>query len=90
MLVGDFLDALAGYNEGEAERIKNIAGFIRISTNLLLNIQLASGDKMTPQQMWPFPWDKSEEAKSELISDEERKRRQELQDKILMEEFPDK
>lgn len=82
MLVGDFLDAMAGYNEGESERIKGIAELIRTSTYLLWNTQV--DNKITPDELWPFSWDKNEEKKIEAISEEEAARRQKAQDDYLM------
>jgi len=58
MLVGDFLDAVGGYNEGESERIKSIAEIVRMSTTILMNIQLSKEDRITPHELWPFTWDK--------------------------------
>ena len=84
MLAGDFLDALTGYFKGEKESLKNTAELLRIHASLLWNVQVGKADKLTPMDLWPFVWDKSEETpKGELVSNEELQRRQELQDKFL-------
>jgi hypothetical protein len=62
MRVGDFFDALAGYNEAEDEKIKSIAEIIRTSTTLLWNTQQTEESAIKkPEQLWHFPWDKEEE-----------------------------
>ncbi len=57
MLVGDFLDAMGGYNEAELERLKPIAELIRTSTALLWNLQVDRNSKRNARELWPFPWD---------------------------------
>lgn len=59
--VGDFFDAMAGYNEERFERFKASAGLVRMATSYLVNVQLSEGDRMTPEKLWPFPWEKEEE-----------------------------
>lgn len=84
MLVGDFLDALTGYIEGESDRIKNNAELIRTSTAILWNIQVGKENKLTPEELWPFPWDKATDGgKEEVLSEEEVKRREAEMEKIL-------
>jgi hypothetical protein len=84
MLVGDFLEAIGGYNEGESERIKNIAEIVRMSTTILMNIQLNKEDRITPHELWPFSWDKiSVEGKEEVLSEEEISRRENAMEGIL-------
>ena len=89
MLVGDFLDAMAGYNEGESERIKSTAELVRMSTVILINIQLEKGTRLTPHELWPFSWDKPETGgKMEEITEEEVKRREAEMEKRLNEIMP--
>lgn len=83
MLVADFLDVMAGYNECERERVREIASLIRMSTTILLNVQLAPEDKITPHKLWPFAWDEETKTEKEGISDEEKLRWQEAQDDFL-------
>jgi hypothetical protein len=84
MLVGDFLDAIGGYNEGESERVKNIAEIVRMSTTILMNIQLSKEDRITPHELWPFSWDQViVEEKEEVLSEEEVSRRENAMDSIL-------
>ena len=84
MLVGDFLDAVGGYNEGESERIKSIAEIVRMSTTILMNIQLSKEDRITPHELWPFSWDKiSVDEKTEILSEEEVGRREKAMERIL-------
>lgn len=90
MLLGDFLDAMAGYNEGEHERFKGVAELIRASTTLLINIQLEQGSKLTPHELWSFPWDVPEQGgKTEELTEEEVKRRESEMAKKLNEIMPD-
>jgi hypothetical protein len=88
MLVGDFLDAMTGYNEGENERVKSLAELIRISTTLLVNTQPIEGGSRTPHELWPLPWDKVSEKIFEIISEEEVKRREGEMEKILNKIMP--
>jgi len=87
MLVGDFLEAMQGYYEGEFDRLKSTAELIRRATTYFVNTQPIEGGARTPQQLWPFPWDKEIEAHVEIISDEELQRRQNAQDEYLMKNF---
>jgi hypothetical protein len=89
MLVGDFLDAVGGYNEGESERIKSIAEIVRMSTTILMNIQLRKEDRVTPHELWPFSWDKlSVEETGEVLSEEEVIRRENAMENILKNIIP--
>ena len=84
MLVGDFLDALAGYNEGENERLRNTAELVRTATTILRNTQPMEGGALTAQQLWKFPWDKeTEEPVEKPMSQEERQKREEQATKIF-------
>lgn len=89
MLVVDFLDAMVGYNECEGERTKSIAELIRISTTILINIQLEKGSGLSPHELWPFPWDKPEKGKVEELTGEEVRRREAEMKKMLNEIMPD-
>lgn len=84
MIVGDFLDAMGGYNEAEAERIRAITEVMRISTTLAVNIHLAKDDKITAAELWPLPWDnEGEPAVKEEVSEEEQKKLEEKHKNIL-------
>jgi hypothetical protein len=77
MLVGDFLDAMAGFNEGENDRIKSTAELIRTATTILRNTQPMEGGALSAHQLWPFSWDKEAEEPVELaMSEEERLKRE--------------
>lgn len=83
MIVGDFMDAMAGYKEGESERIKSIAELIRTSTTLIWNTQVTEESRMKPGELWKFGWDVAAEASSEEVPDEIIKNGQAAQDEIL-------
>ncbi len=85
--MGDFLDAMAGHNEAENERFKSLAELVRTSTAKLWNIQVACGEKLTEEELWPFPWD--EKVPVVKISNEQRKEVEDLHEKILMKDTPD-
>jgi len=87
MRVGDFFDAMGGYNEAQGERIKILAELMRIATSLLWNIQVSKEDKRKPIDLWPMPWDKNTE-KYERISEEEYKKRMDKSIEILNKYFP--
>lgn len=87
MRVGDFLDTMAGYREGENERIKSIAELVRTSTSILWNIQVSEESRLSPIDLWPFSWDKNMSTKTEVISDEEIKRREAAAEKFLNDNF---
>lgn len=84
MLVGDFLDAMAGYNQAEDERVKSLSEIIRTSTSLLFNIQLKKEDRVTEEEIWPLPWDKKN---MEKTSPEEFARRKEASLKWMTSNF---
>jgi hypothetical protein len=73
MMVGDFIDALGGYNEAELERIKAVAEIVRKSTTLLWNIQVIEESRLEPDKLWPLPWDKAETIKEEPVPEEVKK-----------------
>ena len=86
MLAGDFLDALAGYSNGEFERMKSLAELLRIQTTILWNIQVDKENKLMPSGLWPLPWDNIEDvvkAAPSLIDEEELKKAFEMQEQIL-------
>ena len=80
--VCDLLDAMAGYNERENERMKTYAEILRLSTALLWNIQVSRKDKMKAKDLMPFPWDKKD-LKPIMISEEEFARGQKRFEDIL-------
>ena len=88
MLVGDFLDAMAGYNEGESERVKASAELIRMSTAILVNLQLERKDKVSAHDLWPFPWDKDPAHRTEMITPEEKAKREAEMERILNKIMP--
>ena len=73
MLVGDFIDALGGYNEAELERTKVLAGLIRKSTALLWNTQIIPEERLEAEKLWPLPWDKTEISEAAPVPDEVKK-----------------
>jgi hypothetical protein len=73
MRVGDFMDAMIGYNEAELERVKAVAEIVRKSTALLWNIQVLEESRLKPEELWFFPWDKAEVIKEEPVPDEVKK-----------------
>lgn len=86
--VGDFLDAIAGYNEGEKNRIKALASIVRTSTTILWNVQVGNDDKLRAEELWRFPWELDEGNTGPEIPDEERKLHEERQKKYLQDNFP--
>ena len=87
MMVGDFLDAMGGYNEAENERFRNYAELIRTQTAFLWNIQVDKDSKMKPSELWPFPWDNNCIIQTTPISDEKRKEIEKLHVEILLKNF---
>jgi hypothetical protein len=85
MMVGDFLDAMAGYNEGEGERIKSIVEIVRTATTILRNTQPMEGGPLKPSDLWPLSWDKevNDGAGVIVISDEEKERSEREMTSIL-------
>jgi hypothetical protein len=83
MPVGDMLDAMAGHNEARDERIKDLSGIIRIATSILWNIQVPVEDRVSPEELWPFEWEKKEGAETKKVPDEIKKETDEAQEKIL-------
>lgn len=57
MIVGDFFDAMTGYNEAETERFKRDAGLIRRATSILWNIQVSKEYRKEENELWPFKWE---------------------------------
>lgn len=82
------LDAMAGYSEAESDRIKALASVMRTATTKLWNIQVALEDKMTEEDLWPFPWEKAAVIEKDSLTDEQSKEFQERQNKFLNERFP--
>lgn len=75
---------MAGYNEAEYERMKEIAELIRRSTWYLWNLQVASEDKtQTPGDLWPLSWDKEESGEQGEMNEEDRKELEERQTAAL-------
>lgn len=70
MRIGHFFTALQYYNQERNRETRDISELFRIQTAFLVNIQLKESDRMSPEQMWKFPWD-NEEEQAELMTDEE-------------------
>jgi hypothetical protein len=70
--VGDFFDAMAGYNERDNERVKLLAEIVRTSTSILWNIQVPEESKTSAEDLWKFPWDKKPVTILDKISEQER------------------
>jgi len=85
--IGDLLDAMQGYNEAEAERVKMLIGVIRRATTLLWNTQVGSDDRRTAEELWPLPWDK-DTGRLLVIDDNEMHRVIEAQKKFLTDTYP--
>lgn len=77
------MDALGGWNEAEAERVKILANLIRLSTTHLVNIQLSKEDKISARDLWPLPWDESDDLSGKEVTEEHRKQLEERQKAIL-------
>ena len=84
MIVGDFFDAMQGHNERELERLKTLAEIVRTSTTIMVNIQLKKEDKVSPQELWPLPWD---EKKDERLSPQDYKRMKDASLKWMTDKF---
>jgi len=82
------LDAMGGYTEGENDRIKVIAQIIRTATTKLWNTQIIEEDRLTEEELWPFPWEKNN-IQVEETDEEEKKRISDEQEKYLIKHFPD-
>lgn len=86
MRVGDLIDAMAGYNEGESERTKAVAELIRTSTWFLWNTQVVAEDKAhAPEDLWKFAWDKR--AVPLKIPEEEKKRVSDEQQRFIIKKY---
>ena len=70
--MGDFFDAMAGYNERDNERVKLLAEIVRTSTSILWNIQVPEESKTSAEDLWKFPWDKKPVTILDKISEQER------------------
>lgn len=71
MLLGEMLDAIAGYNEQLYEEYRLRANLVRTATTYLVNIQLKAGDRLKPMELWKMPWDIEEKEPSTVVSKEE-------------------
>ena len=60
MMVGDFLDAVRGYNAEKYDEYKVQAALTRTAVTLLVNIQLRREDRVRAEDMWRFPWENEE------------------------------
>jgi hypothetical protein len=86
-LVGDMLDAMAGFNEAETNRIKKLAVVVRDSTTILWNIQVDKEHRLEPSQLWRFPWEIEDEEDSGIdvqpLSEEQVKQMEDEFDRVL-------
>jgi len=89
MLVGDMLDAMTGFQEAENDRIKSLASVVRAATTKLWNTQIVADDRLTEQELWPFPWEKKVAAQPGEVNAEELKKNAEAQADYLIKHFPD-
>ena len=80
-IIGDMVDAMAGFNQNEGERVKSLAELLRM--HLFLQITEHPQGRMTAMDLWPLPWDKRPEVRYEEISDEEREKINKFQTDIL-------
>lgn len=72
MMVGDFLDAVRGFNEEKTSHYKLQADLTRTAVTLLVHVQQKLEDRISAEEMWKFPWDKdSEKDKTEEITPQE-------------------
>jgi hypothetical protein len=90
MRVGDFFDAMGGYNEGEGDRIRVFVEIIRKATVAMWNTQVAEESRLMAEEFWPLPWDKKKkENVMEEIDDKEYERRKEASVNVITKLFPD-
>lgn len=72
MLLGEMLDAIAGYNEQLYEEYRLRANLVRTATTYLVNVQLREADRYgSPSDLWKMPWDIEEREPATVISKEE-------------------
>ncbi|WP_303182169.1 hypothetical protein [uncultured Butyricimonas sp.] len=68
MILRDFFLKLHYFNRMKQQDYQATAELIRLQTLTLVNIQLASKDKIKdPKKLWRFPWDEEE---TERIDDD--------------------
>lgn len=68
-MVGDFIDAIGGYNEAELERVKVLTELVRKSCTLLWNTQIIPEERLEPEKLWPLPWE-NEEVRSQPVPED--------------------
>jgi hypothetical protein len=84
------LDAMAGYNEADNDRIKVLASIVRTATLKLWNTQIIESDRIIDEtEFWRFPWEKQDEVPGEKADSEELKRNADAQAEFLIKHFPD-
>lgn len=66
MRLKHFFLKLQEYNRNRESEIKTNSELVRLQTTALINIQLKPSDKITPQQLWRFPWDEETEVAKKL------------------------
>ena len=84
-LVGDIIDAMAGYNAAEIERVKSLIEIVRTSTSILFNIQVDKKYKMTARELWPLPWDVKKTTAAGKVTNEAKEALYAMHEKILNE-----
>jgi hypothetical protein len=88
--LGDIFDAINGYNEEDAGRLKQYAEVVRIATCILWNTQVTEEGRLNPEDLWPFSWENREETEGPQASAEEEERivqHREYQKRFLEEHF---
>lgn len=56
-MVGDFLDAVRGFNEEKIGQYKLQAELTRTAVTLLVHVQQKVDDRISAEEMWGFPWE---------------------------------
>lgn len=59
-----FYNKTKGYTEQRNEDVQQAWEIMRFSTTALLNIHLKKTDKIDPQKLVKFPWDKQQKQRS--------------------------
>lgn len=76
MRIGQFMDAMACYNNQRLTDQRFNAEIIRMQTTTMINIQLKKKDRIKPDQLWTFPWEEDE--KEEITSEDIQKMHEEV------------
>ena len=71
MMVGDFLDAVRGFNEERTGQFKLHADLTRTAVTLLVHVQQKKEDRISAEEMWRFPWEEESNDEMEEITPQE-------------------